>query len=67
VDPENQHVWKTVRIGRIRGDGQFDVQWTSGFPIQPVPYPPHRTPEQWQRLLDDMYAEWGQKWMRPAN
>src|SRR6185295_10776077 len=32
IDGRNQHSWKTVRIGRIRMDGQFDVVWTSGHP-----------------------------------
>src|SRR5207249_584290 len=27
VDPENQHTWKNVRVGRIRADGQFDIVW----------------------------------------
>ena len=39
VDAENQHVWKKVRIGRIRGDGQFDIVWSSEIPIRPEPYP----------------------------
>ena len=29
LDPNNNHIWKTVRIGRIREDGQFNILWTS--------------------------------------
>jgi urea transport system substrate-binding protein len=39
IDPENQHTWKTVRIGQVRDDGQFDIQTNSPTPIRPDPYP----------------------------
>jgi len=26
VEPENNHVWKTVRVGKIKEDGQFDIR-----------------------------------------
>ncbi len=38
VDGENQHTWKTVRIGQIREDGLIDEIWSSGEPVQPDPY-----------------------------
>ncbi|MCC7370730.1 MAG: urea ABC transporter substrate-binding protein [Chloroflexi bacterium] len=38
VDEKNQHVWKTVRIGKVRADGQFDEVWNSGGPVKPDPY-----------------------------
>jgi urea transport system substrate-binding protein len=38
VDDKNQHVWKTVRIGKVRADGQFDEVWNSGGPVKPDPY-----------------------------
>jgi urea transport system substrate-binding protein len=38
VDDTNQHVWKTVRIGKVRADGQFDEVWNSGGPVKPDPY-----------------------------
>ena len=38
VDETNQHVWKTVRIGKVRADGQFDEVWNSGGPVKPDPY-----------------------------
>lgn len=39
VHAKNQHVWKTVRIGRARADGQFDIVWESAGPIEPNPFP----------------------------
>ncbi len=34
----NHHVWKKVRIGRARADGQFDIVHETGM-IEPNPYP----------------------------
>jgi urea transport system substrate-binding protein len=38
VDPENQHTWKTVRIGEVQPDGQFKELWNSKGPVRPDPY-----------------------------
>lgn len=65
VDPENRHTWKTVRIGRIRPDGQFDIVWSSEYPIRPVPYPPQRTVQAWESMLQQLYTSWGNRWVRP--
>jgi urea transport system substrate-binding protein len=37
-DGENQHVYKTVRIGEIQADGQFQEVWNSGEPVKPDPF-----------------------------
>ncbi|HYM09647.1 MAG TPA: urea ABC transporter substrate-binding protein [Bryobacterales bacterium] len=46
LDPNNQHTWKTVRIGKIRSDGQFDIVWSTPGPVRPEPWNkllyPHR-------------------------
>jgi urea transport system substrate-binding protein len=39
VDPKTQHTYKTFRMGKTRGDKQFDVIYTSPKPIEPEPYP----------------------------
>lgn len=39
VDAETQHLWKPVRIGRARADGQFDIIWQSGRSVAPAPFP----------------------------
>jgi urea transport system substrate-binding protein len=62
VEPENQHTWKIVRVGRIRADGQFDIVWTSEKPIRPVPYPVYRSREDWMVYLDGLYRGWGGAW-----
>lgn len=38
IEPENQHTWKTVRIGEVQPDGMFKEIWSSGQPIKPNPY-----------------------------
>lgn len=38
VDGENQHIYKTVRIGEVGADGQFKELWNSGEPVKPDPY-----------------------------
>lgn len=38
IDGENQHVYKTVRIGEIQTDGQIKELWNSGEPVKPDPY-----------------------------
>ncbi|MCM3759935.1 urea ABC transporter substrate-binding protein [Alkalihalobacillus oceani] len=38
IDGDNQHVYKTVRIGQIGADGQFTEVWNSGEPVKPDPY-----------------------------
>ncbi|WP_095532128.1 urea ABC transporter substrate-binding protein [Desulfotomaculum nigrificans] len=38
INGENQHTWKTVRIGEVQPDGQFKELWNSGGPVKPDPY-----------------------------
>lgn len=38
VDGENHHISKTGLIGQINADNQFDIEWSSGKPIEPDPY-----------------------------
>ncbi|MDW3681027.1 urea ABC transporter substrate-binding protein [Cupriavidus sp. CV2] len=39
IHATNQHVWKKVRVGKARPDGQFDIVWESPSPIEPNPFP----------------------------
>lgn len=67
IDSDNHHTWKTVRIGRIRADGQFDIVWTSGKPIRPEPYVSYKTKSEWVQFIDGLYEGWGQKWSNTKN
>jgi len=59
IDGTTRHAWKTVRIGQIRADGQFDIVWESSVPIRPLPYPDTRTPLTWDALVTNLYNRWG--------
>jgi urea transport system substrate-binding protein len=38
IDGDNQHVFKTARIGVVQPNGQITEVWNSGEPIKPDPY-----------------------------
>ena len=65
IDSETQHVFKWLRIGRIRDDGQFDIVFLSDSAIQPLPYPASRTVEDWKSLLQGLYSQWNNQWAKP--
>lgn len=52
VDPVTHHVWKVARIGKARDDGQFDIVWDSGRPLEPAPFPTYRSLDEWKQLLE---------------
>ncbi|MFZ5483528.1 MAG: urea ABC transporter substrate-binding protein [Pseudomonadota bacterium] len=51
VDGETRHVWKNVRIGHLRPDGQFDLIHVSSRPLRPAPWPHYRSRAEWTALL----------------
>ncbi|MBC8281044.1 MAG: urea ABC transporter substrate-binding protein [Chloroflexi bacterium] len=38
INGDNQHVSKTVRVGKVLSDGQIEETWNSGGPVNPDPY-----------------------------
>ncbi len=38
INGENQHISKTVRIGRAKADGMFEEVWSTAGPVEPDPY-----------------------------
>lgn len=62
IDGRTQHLWKTIRIGRIRDDGQFDIVWSSPKPVRPLPYPSYRSQQAWHEFLDGLQNSWGGHW-----
>lgn len=38
INGENQHVSKTVRVGKVLSNGQIEETWNSGGPVDPDPY-----------------------------
>ncbi|WP_413171908.1 urea ABC transporter substrate-binding protein [Anabaena azotica] len=65
IDANNQHTWKTVRVGKIQSDGQFKIVWNSGKPIRPVPYPISRSKAEWEIFINNLYQGWNQRWANP--
>ncbi len=52
VDADTRHLWKMMRVGKVRPDGQFEQVFASGAPLRPTPWPIYRTREGWQALLE---------------
>jgi len=51
VDAATRHVWKRVRIGQVKADGQFSEVYASSHSIRPAPWPAYRSREEWQALI----------------
>ncbi len=66
IDPNNQHTWKTVRVGKIKADGQFEIVWNSEKPIRPRPYPLSRSKAKWDSFLKSLYERWNNNWANPG-
>jgi len=67
VDPENQHTWKSVRVGQIQEDGQFTVVWDSLKAVRPIPFPSYRSKDAWNRFLNDIFISYGNSWAKSAD
>jgi len=56
VDRGTRHLWKQVRIGKARADGQFDPVWNSEDTLRPDPFPDHRSQAEWKRLVAEQFG-----------
>lgn len=54
VDRRTRHLWKPVRIGRARPDGQFELVWESGDTLRPEPFPDYRPHREWEKLVAEL-------------
>lgn len=52
IDKKSQHLWKTVRIGEIMEDGQFEVVWSSNTSVRPAPFPSTHSQQEWLKRLE---------------
>lgn len=66
VDSDTLHTWKSVHVGKIRIDGQFDIIWSSENPIRPEPFPIYRSQAEWEKFLNTLYTGWGGNWANPG-
>lgn len=60
IEPDNNHTWKMVRIGKITPEGQFHEVWNSIKSIRPVSFPTER--QNWSGLLERLYTGWNNQW-----
>lgn len=67
IDSENQHTWKTMRLGKIVEGGQFEIAWSSEKPIRPEPYPSSRPAAAWNEFLAGLFREWDGHWTKSQN
>lgn len=51
IDGTTRHVWKRVRIGQVKSNGQFSEVYASSQTIRPTPWPTYRPREEWQALI----------------
>lgn len=54
VDRRTRHLWKPVRIGRARPDGQFELVWESGDTLRPEPFPDYRPRHDWEKRVAEL-------------
>ncbi len=50
IDPATRHLWKMVRIGKVRPDGQFQQVAATDDPVRPAPFPFYRDREDWNAI-----------------
>ncbi len=67
IDPENQHAWLPVRVGKVRPSGEVALEPGAGSetPIRPMPFPPARSRDEWNSFLRGLEMKWGGKWQAP--
>lgn len=54
VDPRTRHLWKHVRVGKARADGQFDQVWAGIDALRPAPFPDYRSRAEWQGFVANL-------------
>jgi urea transport system substrate-binding protein len=70
IDPVNLHAWRTARVGEVARTGpggalQFEIVFQSPRPVNPEPFLPWRTRQQWDDYLKQLYTRWGNAWEKP--
>lgn len=66
IHPENLHLYKIARVGKIEPGGQFRVVWSSDVAVRPLPYPIFRSEDAWQDFLYTLNRSWGGAWTAPT-
>ncbi len=67
IDPENHYTAKTVRIGKILSNGQFQIVHSTERAILPEPFPNSKSEKEWIVFLNNLYDGWGGHWSNMKN
>lgn len=59
IAEKSLQTWSFARIGKIRSDKQFTILWSSQRAIRPMPYPPTRSIEEWEKLRTQILEQEG--------
>lgn len=51
IDADTRHLWKMMRVGKVRPDGQFEQVFASNAPLRPTPWPIYRSRDMWQAMV----------------
>ncbi len=62
INEQNRHAWRMALIGQVTDDFHFEVVYNSPRPLDPQPFPPYRTRQQWEEFVAGMYKNWGNHW-----
>ena len=63
IDKDTLHTYMIPRFGKITGPGKFEIiQGNDGKPLRPIPYPRYHSPENWDKILTNLYASWNNNW-----
>lgn len=68
VDPATFHLHQPVRIAQVQPDGRLRLVYAAdgGRAVPPQPFPPTRTPAEWDRFLKGLQLEYGGRWQASA-
>ena len=67
VDASTQYCSRFFRLAQIDSDGRYRVLKSSSDLIQPIPFPPSRTPEAWEQTLKQLRQGWNGNWQAESS
>ncbi len=67
VDEDTHYTWRAMRVGRVSPDGKFQILHNTAWAIQPEPFPSSRPRAAWDKFLQKLYTDWGERWIAPSS
>ncbi|MSR32796.1 MAG: hypothetical protein EXR99_14970 [Gemmataceae bacterium] len=60
---ENNRAYRSFLLGKMKADDSFDIVNKDNIKlIPPEPYPPYKSPEGWDKFLDNLFQRWDKHW-----